>query len=96
MKIDALSSYPAYRGGGAPAKAAAARSDRTGKTDVVDFSRGQSAAPDKNLLAIKSGILHDVAMPTPAKDLAALKESIREGSYHRSTDEIVDAILGNQ
>lgn len=97
MKIDAMSGYPVYRKNAAgPAHKTNAPSENTAKTDVVEFSHSQATALDKDLVTLKSGILRDAARPASPEKLAALKESIREGSYRRSTDELVNAILGDE
>lgn len=99
MKIDAMSGYGVFRtnnNAAVPAKVPAAAPEALNKTDVVDFSRGQTPAPDKSLLAIKSSILRDIAQPADPEALAALREDVRAGAYRPSTDELVDAILGNR
>lgn len=97
MKIESLSNYPPYRKNStaAPAKNAAA-SPPAQKTDVAEFNRGQASPPDKSLLSLKSTLLRDAAQATPAQSLAELKTAVREGRYYRSTDELVNAILGSQ
>lgn len=96
MKIDLNTNYSIFRktGGQQPAKTASVQTDRSSKTDVVDFSRGQTTAPGKELTNLRSNLLRDVSAPAGADQLASLKDRIREGSYHPSTDEIVNAILG--
>lgn len=92
MKINALSGYNVYRKNGtAPVKAQAAP-ERAGKTDVVEFSRGQTSAPDQ-MPSLKASILSDIAQPTSPQKLAELKAAVQAGSYYRSTDELVNAIL---
>lgn len=96
MKIDAMSGYSVYRknSGASPAKAAPSQTESANKTDVVEFSRGQTAAPNKDFLSLKSGIMSDISRSASPEKLAALKDSIREGSYRPSMDQLVDAILG--
>lgn len=96
MKIDATSNYPpVYRTGnnGSAAKAATPAAGRANKTDVVDFSRGQTVVPDKSAASLKVGLLRDIAAPTDSERLAALKADIKAGNYRASTDELVDSIL---
>lgn len=97
MKIDLNSNLPVYRktAGQAAAKTGVSPSGRAAKTDVADFSRGVSATPAGGLASLKANILQEVAASAGADKLAALQERIRSGSYHPSTDEIVDAILSD-
>lgn len=96
MKIEFGSNLPVYRKpGGQAATRTGASADRAAKTDVADFSRGLAAAPAAGMSSLKAGIVQDVAASTGADKLTELQEKIRAGSYHPSTDEIIDAILGN-
>lgn len=98
MKINAMPGYSVFRKdkatvpNSAPVKSAP--SDPKNDVDIVSFSRNPSAALDKELLTIRSSILTETARPTGAQSLADVQESIRAGTYRRSTDDIVGAILG--
>jgi anti-sigma28 factor (negative regulator of flagellin synthesis) len=95
VKIDFQGSLPAYRktNGQPAAKANTASAAPAAKTDVVDISRGQSPVLTGSLAALKSSILQDINVSTSAGKLEELQSKIRSGSYHPSTDEIIDAIL---
>ena len=99
MKIDANTGFPAIRKNKpvtGPAKMNEVSAERAGKTDVIEFSRGSNSLPDKNLsdlAALKSSLIHDVAAGTDPARLAALKQSVRDGSYRPSTEDWVNAIM---
>lgn len=64
------------------------------KTDVIDFSKGRVAPPDKETASLRSRLLRDINATTSKGRLATLKEKIKNGDYHPSTQDIVDAIIG--
>ena len=64
------------------------------KTDIAEFSRGNTAMADKRLIGLKSSLQADLYAPADAGRIAELKQQVRDGSYKVSTEELVDAILG--
>lgn len=65
----------------------------SGKTDVAEFTHGTSTL-DKALSGTKASIMSDVYAPTSEARIAELKQAVKDGSYHVSTDDIVKALLG--
>lgn len=96
MKIDVGGNFTVFRGvRTAESAAAKASGDRgaTAKTDVVDFSRGSTAAPEKNMAGIKSSVLGGASKSASPERLQELKESVRSGAYRVPTEDIVKSIL---
>jgi|GEM_PF-881076 len=69
------------------------RSFRGNSTDVAEFSRGGTAAPDKSLMGAKAVIQRAVSAQADPARLEALRQSVKDGSYNVETDELVRAIL---
>ncbi len=65
----------------------------SGKTDVAEFSRGSVANLDKNLLGVKNSIQNELYTSASAERLDQLKQAIKAGKYHISTDDMVKALL---
>lgn len=65
------------------------------KTDVMDIARGESTITDKKLLSLKAGIHSHVSAATGSARIDALKESVKNGSYHIPTEDLANAILDN-
>jgi anti-sigma28 factor (negative regulator of flagellin synthesis) len=95
VKIDFQGSLATYRktSGQSAVKANMASAVASGKTDVVDISRGQSPVLSGGLAALKSNILQDINASAGAGKLEELQSKVRSGSYHPSTETIIDSIL---
>lgn len=96
MKIHGMSGYPVFRNNQLTTGPKPPSSQGPAKTDVASFSRTLAGAMDRTLTATASSVLTETAQPTSAKTLEALKEQVASGHYHRSTEEIVRAILGDR
>lgn len=96
MKIDITSNYTMYRknisGEGVAVKNSASKKDAS-KTDVVDFSRGQTAVPDKTTVTLKAGLQRDISAPADKARIASLQESVKNNTYRVSTEELIESIL---
>lgn len=95
MKVDFNAGPSLYRKTQATRAEAAKGGFAAGKTDVAEFSRGTSATLDKSLVGAKASIQSEVYAPTNSARLAEIKQAIKDGSYHVSTEEIVNALLGD-
>ena len=96
MKIDATSNYGLYRkpigGDMLPAKKAS-KNNTAAKTDVADFSRGNTSVTDKRMASLKASLQHDIASSSDPQRIAQLRAQVRSGEYRVSTEELIDAIL---
>lgn len=93
MKVNFSANLGLYRGSQPGGLRETKSSLKSGKTDVADFSRGSGAVLDKSLLTVKSAIQNEVYAPAGNARLSQLKASIKDGSYHVSTDDLVKAFL---
>jgi anti-sigma28 factor (negative regulator of flagellin synthesis) len=70
-------------------------SPKISKTDTCEFSHGVSTAAviDKTLAGVKSAAINAVNAATDPARLDAIRKSLREGTYHIPTSELVKSIL---
>jgi len=64
-----------------------------GSLDRAEFSRGGAAALDRPLMGAKASIQSAVNAPATPARLEELRQSVRDGSYHVSNEELVRAFL---
>lgn len=99
MKIDFNAGVSLYRKNTPDSTAAGkntSAAEAAGKTDVLDFSHGAGALPDKSMLGLKAAIQRDVAYPSDPQRLEQLKADVRNKSYRVPTEALVDAVLGSR
>lgn len=95
MKVNFSSNMGVYRKHG-PTNVPSSGKPALSKAEVADvaqFSHSGSVALDKSLLGAKASIQSAAAASADAGRVSALKQSVREGAYHVSTDDLVKAIL---
>lgn len=95
MKVDFSSNMGLYRKrgpSGAP-KTGDQAAFKAELADVAEFSRGGAATLDKSLVTAKASIQSAAAAPADPARVDALKQSVREGAYYVSTDDLIKAIL---
>ena len=93
MKVDFSSNMNIYRKREQVAAEKNSDCARKSQTDVADFSRGQAAAFDKVLMGAKASIQSAAGAPADTARLEALKQSVREGSYHVDAADLVQSFL---
>jgi len=95
MKVDFSANINLYRKNAAGGQKTARGETGKGKTDVVEFTRGATTTPDKGMAALKASVLSDVGRNAEAERLNQLSQSVKDGAYRVSTEDLVDAILGS-
>lgn len=94
MKIDLQSQLPVYRKNtGKDAAAQAVSGSGEVRRDVVDIHHGATNT-DKQMVSLKASVHSHVNAPTDSERLAGLQARVRDGEYHVSTANIVNAMLG--
>ena len=93
MKVDFFSNMSVYQKRDHSSAGRDPRTARGNSTDVADFSRGGASPLDRSLMGIKASIQSAVGSQASPARLEALSQSIRDGSYHVSTDTLVRAFL---
>ncbi|MDR2909168.1 MAG: hypothetical protein LBU86_04730 [Oscillospiraceae bacterium] len=94
MKIEPGSGIGIYRAGkpaGAPKRPEAAE---TARTDIAEFSHGASSAPGRELSGVKARVMVGLGRAADPGKIESLRQSVKDGAYRVSTDDIVKAILG--
>ena len=93
MKVDFFSSSNVYPKREPVGVGRSNSSGRNNFTDVAEFSRGGAPVLDRSLVGAKVSIQNGVSSPTDAGRLQNLQQSVKDGSYHVNTDELVRAFL---
>lgn len=98
MKIDGLSNFNVFMAGKNISKVKISQQNiaPAHRTDIAEFSSNVTSSLNKDMLAEKSSILGDAARPTDPARIESIKQRISSGTYHVSTDALVDAILGKK
>jgi len=92
MKVEFPSGMNVYRKNPASAsKSVRAEETPRSKTDVIEFSH--NAASAQGMASLKSSLLSEASRPAGAARLEQLSQSIKNGTYSPTTDELADAIL---
>ena len=71
----------------------AGQSSAQEKKDVIDFAHGTTVT-DKAMIGTKAGIQNYLAAPASTERIDALRQGVKDGTYHIETNDLVDAILG--
>jgi len=93
MKVDFTSGMNIYKRQGSASAGRDSRAEQTGAACVSELSRGGASGLDKSLLGARVSIQNSLGTQTSQARLDELAQSIRDGSYHVSTDDLVRAIL---
>lgn len=95
MKIERYSSLPVNLSKNADKKETVPVKDKNVNLDVNDISKGTRIFSDKATLVMKASIQEYVEAPADEKRLEAIAAQVKEGTYHISTEDLVDSILDN-
>lgn len=93
MKVEFPSGMNVYRKNVTNAsKSVRAEESSRSKIDVMQFSHS-TTAPAQGMASLKSSLLSEAGRPTSVARLEQLSQSIKNGTYSPTTDELADAIL---